>query len=130
MKSDDLPPLVTLLTGDFRQIEPHLQALDKHLTLRTYLDGYTLGEIDTSIWLALRGNRAAVSFIKRGALANLARWYQYIEAAHPEIQADVKAKDAASRAKVAAASKAGGNYALALQDADKGVVTRFLPEPS
>ncbi|KAL2269648.1 hypothetical protein VTJ83DRAFT_1832 [Remersonia thermophila] len=130
MKVDSIRPLETVLTGDFRSIEPHLQALDKHLILRTYLDGYTLGEVDTKIWLALRGNRAAVSFIRRGSLVNLARWFQWIEDNHPEIQEEVKAKDAAAKAKVAAASKAGGNYALALQDADKGVVTRFLPEPS
>ncbi|KAJ4288235.1 hypothetical protein N0V88_007425 [Collariella sp. IMI 366227] len=130
MKLDELKPLEALLTADFRQIEPRLQALDKHLILRTYLDGYTLGEIDTKIWQALRGNRAAVSFIKRGSLANLARWFQFIEDNHPEIQAEIKAKDAAAKAKVAAASKAGASYALALQDAEKGVVTRFLPEPS
>lgn len=130
MKLDELKPLEALLTADFRQIEPRLQALDKHLILRTYLDGYTLGDIDTKIWLALRGNRAAVSFIKRGSLANLARWFNYIEENHPEIQAEIKAKDAAAKAKVAAASKAGASYALALQNADQGVVTRFLPEPS
>jgi glutamyl-tRNA synthetase len=130
MKVDELKPLEALLVADFRSIEPRLQALDKHLTLRTYLDGYTLSDLDTKIWLALRGNRAAFSFIKKGSLANLARWFNYIEDNHPEIQAEVKAKDAAAKAKVAAASKAGASYALALQNADKGVVTRFLPEPS
>ncbi|KAK3370004.1 tRNA synthetases class I, catalytic domain-containing protein [Podospora didyma] len=130
MKLDELKPLEAFLAADFRTIEPHLQALDKHLVLRTYLDGYSLGDVDTKFWLALRGNRAAVSFIKRGSLSNLARWFQWIEDNHPEIQAAVKAKDAAAKAKTAAASKAGASYALALQDADKGVVTRFLPEPS
>lgn len=130
MKLDELKPLETLLTGDFRKIEPHLHALDKHLILRTYLDGYTLSEVDTKIWQALRGNRAAIPFIRRGSLVNLTRWFQFVEDNHPEIQEELKAKDAAARAKIAAASKAGGNYALALQDADKGVVTRFLPEPS
>ncbi|KAK3328279.1 tRNA synthetases class I, catalytic domain-containing protein [Cercophora scortea] len=130
MLLDELKPVEALLTADFRSIEPRLQALDKHLTLRTYCDGYTLGGFDTALWLALRGNKAATSFIKRGALANLARWFQYIEENHPEIQAEIKAKDAAAKAKTAAASKAGANYALALQDADQGVVTRFLPEPS
>ncbi|KAK1825802.1 putative glutamate--tRNA ligase, cytoplasmic [Podospora conica] len=130
MKADEITPLETLLTGDFRSIEPHMIALDKHLTLRTYLDGYALSVLDTKIWTALRGNRAAVSSIKRGALVNLARWFQFIEENHPEIQDEVKAKEAAAKAKVAAASKAGASYALALQDADQGVVTRFLPEPS
>lgn len=96
----------------------------------TYLDGYALSVLDTKIWTALRGNRAAVSSIKRGALVNLARWFQFIEENHPEIQDEVKAKEAAAKAKVAAASKAGASYALALQDAEQGVVTRFLPEPS
>ncbi|KAL2197716.1 tRNA synthetases class I, catalytic domain-containing protein [Corynascus similis CBS 632.67] len=130
MKLDELKPLEALLTGDFRQIEPRLQALDKHLILRTYIDGYTLGDLDTKIWQALRGNRAAIGFIRRGSLVNLTRWFLFIEDNHPEIQAELKAKDAAAKAKIAAASKAGASYALALQNADQGVVTRFLPEPS
>ncbi|KAK5654923.1 hypothetical protein OQA88_6679 [Cercophora sp. LCS_1] len=130
MKVDEIKALEPVLAGDFRTIEQPLQALDKHLTLRTYLDGYSLGDVDTKIWQALRGNRAAFSFIKRGSLANLARWFQFIEESHPEIQEEIKARDAAAKAKVAAASKAGASYALALQDTEKGVVTRFLPEPS
>jgi glutamyl-tRNA synthetase len=130
MRLDELHPLEALLVGDFRSIEPRLVALDKHLTLRTYLDGYTLGDVDTKIWLALRGNRAALSFLRKGTLTNLTRWFVFIEHTHPEIQADVLAKDAEAKAKIVAGSKAGGNYNLALQDAEKGVVTRFLPEPS
>jgi len=130
MKADELTALAPVLDKDFKTIEPHLLALDKHLTLRTYLDGYALGENDKAIWVALRSNRAATSFILRGALANLLRWFAYVEATHPEIQDAIKAAEAEKKKKVAAASKAGGNYALALQDADKGVVTRFLPEPS
>ncbi|KAK4225469.1 putative glutamate--tRNA ligase, cytoplasmic [Podospora fimiseda] len=130
MKLTDLHPIEALLTADFRSIEPRLQFLDKHLILRTYLEGYTLGELDTKVWQALRGNRAAVAFIRKGSLVNLTRWFIFIEENHPEIQAEIKALDAAAKAKVAAASKAGASYALALQDTEKGVVTRFLPEPS
>ncbi|KAK4168070.1 putative glutamate--tRNA ligase, cytoplasmic [Cladorrhinum sp. PSN259] len=130
MKLADLHPIEALLTADFRSIEPRLQFLDKHLVLRTYLEGYTLGELDTKVWQALRGNRAAVSFIRKGSLVNLTRWFIFIEENHPEIQAEIKALDAAAKAKVAAASKAGASYALALQNTDQGVVTRFLPEPS
>lgn len=130
MKTDELKALVPTLDKDFRSIEPHLLALDKHLTLRTYLDGFALGENDKSIWVVLRSNRAAASYILKGALPNLLRWFAYVEATHPEIQDSIKAAEAEKKKKVAAASKAGGNYALALQDADKGVVTRFLPEPS
>ncbi|KAK3995114.1 putative glutamate--tRNA ligase, cytoplasmic [Cladorrhinum sp. PSN332] len=130
MKLTDLHPIEALLTADFRSIEPRLQFIDKHLILRTYLEGYSLGELDTKVWQALRGNRAAVAFIRKGSLANLTRWFTFIEENHPEIQAEIKALDAAAKAKVAAASKAGASYALALQNADQGVVTRFLPEPS
>lgn len=130
MKTDELKAVVPTLDKDFRSIEPHLLALDKHLTLRTYLDGFALGENDKTIWVILRSNRAAASYILKGTLPNLLRWFAYVEATHPEIQDSIKAAEAEKKKKVAAASKAGGNYALALQDADKGVVTRFLPEPS
>lgn len=130
MKADELKALTPVLDKDFKSIEPHLLALDKHLILRTYLDGYQLGDNDKAIWVTLRSNRAATAYILKGALANLQRWFAYVEATHPEIQDAIKAAEAEKRKKVAAASKAGGNYALALQDADKGVVTRFLPEPS
>lgn len=101
MKVDEIKALEPALAGDFRTIEQHLQALDKHLTLSkncgmrfivellttiqgTYLDGYTLGDVDTKIWQALRGNRAAVSFIKRGSLANLARWVRLVARNPPQ----------------------------------------------
>lgn len=130
MKADELKALTPALDKDFKSIEPHLLALDKHLILRTYLDGYQLGDNDKAIWVALRSNRAATAYIVKGALGNLHRWFAYVDATHPEIQDAIKAAEAEKKKKVAAASKAGGNYALALQDADKGVVTRFLPEPS
>ncbi|ORY72164.1 glutamyl-tRNA synthetase [Pseudomassariella vexata] len=130
MKIDELVAVSTSLGGEFKSIEPHLIRLEKHLILRTYLGGYSLSELDTKIWLALKSNRAAVSFIKKGSYINLTRWFTYIEQVHPEIQTEVKAADDARKAKIAAASKAGGSYNLALQDADKGVVCRFLPEPS
>lgn len=130
MKTDDLKALPAKLAGDFRSIEPSLAALDKHLTLRSYLDGYTLSDVDSKVWVALAENRAAVSFVRRGTLINLKRWFLFVEDRHPEIQDSVKAASAARQAKVAAASRAGGSYNMSLKDADKGVVTRFLPEPS
>jgi len=130
MKTDQLTALAEQLSGDFKSVEPHLIALDEHLTLRTYIDGYSLGSIDEKIWLGIARNRAVVSSVRKGKLINVNRWFLYVEQSHPEIQGDIKAAKAAVQAKVAAASKAGGNFNLALQEADKGVVTRFLPEPS
>lgn len=131
MKTAELSQLATNLAApDFKAIEPHLIALDKHLTLRTYVEGYSISEADTKIWTTIRTNKVAVAFLKRGALANLGRWYTYVEQTHPEIQAEIKSKDEAERQKKMAQSKAGASYNMALQDVDKGVVTRFPPEPS
>ncbi|KXJ93505.1 tRNA synthetases class I, catalytic domain-domain-containing protein [Microdochium bolleyi] len=130
MKADEVVAVSTSLGGDFKSIEPHLIRLEKHLTLRTYVAGYSLSDLDAKIWIAIKSNRVAVSFIKKGTYANLLRWFTYIEKTHPEIQAEVAAADNERKAKVQAASRAGGSYNLGLQEADKGVVCRFLPEPS
>ncbi|KAI1171082.1 tRNA synthetases class I, catalytic domain-containing protein [Nemania sp. FL0916] len=130
MKVDELVAISESLGGDFKSIEPHLIRLEKHLTLRTYLSGYTLSDFDHKIWVAIKSNRVAVSFVRKGTYANLQRWFLYVEQVHPEIQTEVKAADAVRKGKVQAASRAGASYNLALQETEKGVVTRFLPEPS
>lgn len=131
MKLQDLSQLAAKLEApDFKAIEPHLLALDKHLILRTYIDGYSIGELDTKIWVTIRSNKVANAFLRRGALVNLGRWFMFVEQTHPEIQEEVKVKEDAEKAKKAAGSKAGASYNMALQDTEKGVVTRFPPEPS
>lgn len=132
MKTEELSQLAAgaLATQDFKTVEPHLVALDKHLILRTYIEGYTIGKTDTKIWVAIRTNKPANAFLKKGALVNLTRWFTYVEQTHPEIQAEIKAKDDTEKARKAALSKAGASYNMALQETEKGVVTRFPPEPS
>ena len=79
MKTAELAALPAALAApDFKAIEPHLIALDKHLILRTFVSGYTLSEADSKIWVTIRSNKVANAFLKRGALPNLGRWFTYI----------------------------------------------------
>lgn len=131
MKAEEVSSIAAALSApDFKSVEPHLFQLDKHLILRSYIDGYALGEADKKIWVALRSNKVTNALLRRGALPNVARWFTFIEETHPEIQSEIKVQDDAVKAKKAALSKAGASYNLALQDVEKGVVTRFPPEPS
>lgn len=120
----------SLSSPDFKAVEVVLLQLEQHLTLRTYLDGYRLSSADTEIWTALRTSKVASGIVRKGSLTNVARWSSFIEASHPEIQAEIKATQAKQKEKRAAASKAGGNYNIGLKNTENGVVTRFPPEPS
>ena len=115
---------------DFKSVEGPLLELDAHLTLRSYIVGYTLTIADLSIWGAIRGNKVAYAAIKKGAMLNLSRWFKFIEETNPWIVTAVLSANAQAQAKKTAKSSEGASYDIALHNTEKGVVTRFPPEPS
>ena len=114
----------------FKSLEPHLLELDAHLLLHSYILGYSLTLADVALWGAIRGNRAGLSNVKKGALINVARWFNFIEETNPWMTEAVTDVNAAALEKKVEQSKKGASYDIELKNTDKGVVTRFPPEPS
>jgi glutamyl-tRNA synthetase len=122
--------LPRLAVADYKSLEPQLLELDSHLILRSYIVGYDLTLADIAIWGAVRGSRLSASAVKKGSMLNLSRWYKFIEETNPWIATAVQSINASAHEKRAAASKKGASYDIELKDVEKGVVTRFPPEPS
>lgn len=104
--------------------------MDAHLTLRSHIVGYVLTIADLSVWGAIRGNKVAYAAIKKGNMLNVSRWFRFIEDTNPWIAPAVQSANAQAQAKKAIKSSEGASYDIVLPDTDKGVVTRFPPEPS
>ncbi|KAF8469113.1 tRNA synthetases class I, catalytic domain-containing protein [Kalaharituber pfeilii] len=117
-----------LSSGDFKQTSAALEELNSHLTLRTFLVGYSLTIADITVWGALRGSNAAYLNIKKGHYVNLARWFRHVEANQRVSKAvDTLREELSAKKKV---KSQGSNFEIGLLDTDKGIVTRFPPEPS
>ena len=120
----------SLYPTDFKSVEKPLHELDAHLTLRSYVVGYNLTIADLAIWGAIRGNKVAVAAVRKGNIVNLSRWFKFIEETNPWITTAVQSANAQAAAKKATKSGEGASYDIALPDTEKGVITRFPPEPS
>ena len=125
-----LTRLPSFAASDYKSLEPYLLELDAHLILRSYVVGYALNLADVAIWGAIRGSRVGAAAVKKGNMVNLTRWFKFVEEASPWITATVQQMNASAHEKRAAASSKGGSYDIELKDTEKGVVTRFPPEPS
>lgn len=119
-----------LTPTDFKAVEGPLLELDAHLTLRSFIIGYTLTVADLCIWGVIRGNKIAYAAVKKGNMVNVSRWFRFIEEANQWIATALQSLNAQAQEKKTAKSKEGASYDIALPDTVKGVVTRFPPEPS
>lgn len=120
----------SFFSTDFKSVEPPLLELDAHLTLRSHVVGYALTVADLSVWGAIRGNKVAYAAVKKGAMLNVHRWFKFIEETNPWVAAAIHSANAQAQAKKATKSSEGASYDISLPDTEKGVVTRFPPEPS
>ncbi|KAI9807192.1 MAG: hypothetical protein M1825_005910 [Sarcosagium campestre] len=130
LEDEWLKKAVALAAPDFKSVEAPLAEFDAHLILRTHVVGYSLTVADITLWAVLRGGRATYAFIKKGNLVNVARWFRYLEEAYPWMPAAAETFNAQVREKKNLKGKEGGSFEIALPDTEKGVVTRFPPEPS
>ena len=115
---------------DFKSVDGPLLELDAHLTLRSYIVGYTLTIADLCVWGAIRGNKVAYAAVKKGTILNVNRWFKFVDETNPWIATAVQSANAQAQAKKATKSSEGASYDIALHNTEKGVVTRFPPEPS
>lgn len=104
--------------------------LDSHLVLRSHIVGHGLTIADVAVWGSIKGSKFGIGAVRKGALVNLARWFYFIEESNPWLIATYQALNASATEKKLMASKKGGSYDIALHNVEKGVVTRFPPEPS
>ncbi|OOF90185.1 hypothetical protein ASPCADRAFT_212175 [Aspergillus carbonarius ITEM 5010] len=118
----------SLVPDDYKALCKPVEELESHLTLRSYMVGYSLTLADIVIWGALRGNPAIVG-LRRNSL-NIVRWFSFIEDTNDWITETVAGFQSRARQRKAAASAAGANYNISLGNTENGIVCRFPPEPS
>ncbi|KAL4439440.1 hypothetical protein ABPG77_008769 [Micractinium sp. CCAP 211/92] len=131
----------TLVPGS--GFEAACASVDAFLSLRTFLVGYGPTLADVACWAQLQLTLQWDRLKKGGAVAHLARWYEFMNSI-PELAAAAEAyglKRRSAPAKHASAADAElakakgggdtGSFDVGLKDAQMGkVVTRFPPEPS
>ncbi|KAK6498727.1 hypothetical protein TWF481_011302 [Arthrobotrys musiformis] len=122
-----------IIGADYRSATKAIEELDSHLTLRSFIVGYAPSIADIAVYGALRGNTQFYSLVRKATYINVNRWGKYLESI-PSFNQAIESAKAAEAAKKAAATGGkktqSGNFEIGLSNTDKGVVTRFPPEPS
>ncbi|EFP91469.2 glutamyl-tRNA synthetase [Puccinia graminis f. sp. tritici CRL 75-36-700-3] len=107
--------------------------IDHHLTLRTFLVGYSISETDWSLWGLIKSSSTFNALLKRAQHPHLSRWFSFIDCL-PSSKSTITTLQDQIKNSVKGRSKAGVasvNFDGGLPGAIKGqVVTRFPPEPS
>ena len=116
--------------SDFKKLSLGFDQLNNHLTLRSFIVGYSISIADFAIFGQLKSNAIFNKQVKNGKMSNvhLLRWFEFmnsldcVQLALKELEnAKDLAKDRSDK----------GNMAIPLTGAEMGkVVTRFPPEPS
>ncbi|KAK6347143.1 hypothetical protein TWF696_007223 [Orbilia brochopaga] len=122
-----------LLGADYRSAVKAIEELDAHLTLRTFIVGYTPSIADIAVYGIIRGNSQFYSLVRKPTYINANRWAKYMEFTPFSTSALDAYKAAADARKPASDDRKktqAGNFDIGLSNTEKGVVTRFPPEPS
>ncbi|KAE8372205.1 hypothetical protein BDV26DRAFT_302124 [Aspergillus bertholletiae] len=98
---------------DAKALDKPMKELELHLTLRSYIVGYSLTVADVALWGVLRGNRVIVG-LRRSKTTN------------PWLSEAVMAFNSRKQPK----KTTGANYNIGLKNTENGIVCRFPPEPS
>ncbi|TVY84574.1 putative cytoplasmic glutamate--tRNA ligase [Lachnellula suecica] len=121
----------SFLATDFKSLRSSLFELNSHLTLRSFIVGYSITVADLAVWATIRGNRICNSLIKQAPIQeNALRWYNYIEDSNTWLSETIAELTGFESKERAAASAAGASYEIDLPDIKGPMVTRFPPEPS
>ncbi|RFU27068.1 hypothetical protein B7463_g9266, partial [Scytalidium lignicola] len=111
-------------TSNVQTLRAGIERLDKYLTLRSHIVGHELTIADLAIWATIQGNKVASSILKQ-TNNNVARWFQYIEAACPWIPEILQQLTSQSVVKV----QTTASFDVEIKTTGP-LVTRFPPEPS
>ncbi|KAB8203330.1 hypothetical protein BDV34DRAFT_214701 [Aspergillus parasiticus] len=100
-----------------KQVDDWLEcrAVLSHLTLRSYVVGYSLTLADVALWGILRSNRVIVG-LRRNSV-NINRWFSFVESTNPWMAEAVSAFNSLAQPKKAT----GANYNTGLKNTENGI---------